>query len=41
MRAFQETLATQREHGTTRRITAYGLAVRRVTDATVTRGLSP
>ena len=40
-RAFQETLAAQKQHGTSMRIAAYGLAVRRVSEATVTRGLYP
>ena len=40
-RAFQETLAAQRQHGTSMRTAAYGLAVRRVSEATVTRGLYP
>ena len=40
-RAFQETLAAQQQHGTSMRIAAYGLAVRRVSEATVTRGLYP
>ena len=40
-RAFQETLAAQNQHGTSMRMAAYGLAVRRVSEATVTRGLYP
>jgi glutamate dehydrogenase/leucine dehydrogenase len=40
-RAFQETLATKKERGTSMRMAAYGLAVRRVSEATVTRGLYP
>ena len=35
------TLAAQQQHGTSMRIAAYGLAVRRVSEATVTRGLYP
>jgi glutamate dehydrogenase (NAD(P)+) len=40
-RAFEETLATQKQHATSMRMAAYGLAVRRVSEATVTRGLYP
>src|SRR5918993_3093831 len=40
-RAFQETLETKKQHGTSMRMAAYGLAVRRVSEATVTRGLYP
>ena len=37
-RAFQETLAMQKQHATSMRMAAYGLGVRRVSEATVTRG---
>ena len=40
-RAFDETWATQEERGTSMRMAAYGLAVQRVAEATVTRGLYP
>jgi glutamate dehydrogenase (NAD(P)+) len=40
-RAFQETLATKKQHGTSMRMAAYGLSVRRVSEATLTRGLYP
>ena len=40
-RAFRETSETRRQHTTSMRIAAYGLAVRRVAEATVTRGLYP
>jgi glutamate dehydrogenase (NAD(P)+) len=40
-RAYQETSEARRRHGTSMRRAAYGLAVRRVADATVTRGLYP
>jgi glutamate dehydrogenase (NAD(P)+) len=40
-RAFRETLATRTAHGTSMRMAAYGLGVRRVSEATVTRGLYP
>ena len=40
-KAFQETLAAQKQHRTSMRMAAYGLAVRRVAEATVTRGLYP
>jgi glutamate dehydrogenase (NAD(P)+) len=40
-RAFRETLATKEQYGTSMRMAAYGLAVRRVAEATVTRGLYP
>ena len=40
-RAFEETIATRKQHGTSMRMAAYGLAVRRVAEATVTRGLYP
>ena len=40
-RAFEETIETRKQHGTSMRMAAYGLAVRRVSEATVTRGLYP
>ena len=40
-RAFQETSEARRRHGTSMRRAAYGLGVRRVAEATVTRGLYP
>jgi glutamate dehydrogenase (NAD(P)+) len=40
-RAFDETWATYEERRTSMRMAAYGLAVRRVAEATVTRGLYP
>jgi glutamate dehydrogenase (NAD(P)+) len=40
-RAFQETWALQEDRGLTMRTAAYGLAVQRVAEATVTRGLYP
>jgi glutamate dehydrogenase (NAD(P)+) len=40
-RAFDETWATYEGRGITMRMAAYGLAVRRVAEATVTRGLYP
>jgi glutamate dehydrogenase (NAD(P)+) len=40
-RAFRETLETREQHRTSMRMAAYGLAVRRVSEATVTRGLYP
>jgi glutamate dehydrogenase (NAD(P)+) len=40
-RAFRETMEAKRQHGTSMRMAAYGLAVRRVAEATVTRGLYP
>ena len=40
-RAFQETWALQEDRGVTMRTAAYGLAVQRVAEATVTRGLYP
>ncbi|MGH3072662.1 MAG: Glu/Leu/Phe/Val family dehydrogenase [Gaiellaceae bacterium] len=40
-RAFQETWETRETHGTSMRMAAYGIAVRRVAEATVTRGLYP
>ena len=40
-RAFHETWATYEAKSTTMRIAAYGLAVQRVAEATMTRGLYP
>jgi glutamate dehydrogenase (NAD(P)+) len=40
-RAFNETWRTAEDRKTSMRLSAYGLAVRRVADATVTRGLYP
>ncbi|MGH3002994.1 MAG: Glu/Leu/Phe/Val family dehydrogenase [Gaiellaceae bacterium] len=40
-RAFDETWATLEERGVSMRMAAYGLAVQRVAEATVTRGLYP
>jgi glutamate dehydrogenase (NAD(P)+) len=40
-RAFDETWATYTDRGTSMRMAAYGLAVQRVAEATVTRGLYP
>ena len=40
-KAFRETVDTRDKHGTSMRMAAYGLAVRRVSEATVTRGLYP
>jgi len=40
-RAFDETWATYESRNTTMRMAAYGLAVQRVAEATVTRGLYP
>ncbi len=40
-RAFRETWETRSQHGTSMRMAAYGLGVRRVAEATVTRGLYP
>jgi glutamate dehydrogenase (NAD(P)+) len=40
-RAFDETWATYEDRKTTMRMAAYGLAVQRVAEATVTRGLYP
>ncbi len=40
-RAFRETWETRAQHGTSMRMAAYGLGVRRVAEATVTRGLYP
>ena len=40
-RAFEETWSTRAERSTSMRLAAYGVAVQRVADATVTRGLYP
>jgi glutamate dehydrogenase (NAD(P)+) len=40
-RAFRETLEMKEQYGTSMRMAAYGLAVRRVAEATMTRGLYP
>ena len=40
-RAFGETWATREARTTSMRMAAYGLAVQRVAEATVTRGLYP
>src|SRR2546425_7523558 len=40
-KAFDETWATREAHQTSMRVAAYGLAVQRVAEATVTRGLYP
>jgi glutamate dehydrogenase (NAD(P)+) len=40
-RAFEETWATRNDRSTSMRLAAYGLAVQRVAEATVTRGLYP
>ncbi len=40
-RAFEETWATRDDRSTSMRMAAYGLAVQRVAEATVTRGLYP
>jgi glutamate dehydrogenase (NAD(P)+) len=40
-RAFRETWETKQRYGTSVRMAAYGLAVRRVAEATTTRGLYP
>lgn len=40
-RAFEETWATREQRTTSMRMAAYGLAVQRVAEATVTRGLYP
>jgi glutamate dehydrogenase (NAD(P)+) len=40
-KAFRETLEARDQHRTSMRMAAYGLAVRRVSEATVTRGLYP
>jgi glutamate dehydrogenase (NAD(P)+) len=41
VRAFNETWATREGRGTSMRVAAYGLAVQRVAEATITRGLYP
>jgi len=41
VRAFEETWQTRETHGTSMRMAAYGLAVRRVAEASITRGLYP
>jgi glutamate dehydrogenase (NAD(P)+) len=41
VRAFEETWQTRETRGTSMRMAAYGLAVRRVAEATTTRGLYP
>jgi glutamate dehydrogenase (NAD(P)+) len=40
-RAFRETWEAKAQGGTSMRMAAYGIAVRRVAEATVTRGLYP
>jgi glutamate dehydrogenase (NAD(P)+) len=40
-KAFDETWATREAHQTSMRVAAYGLAVQRVAEATVTRGIYP
>jgi len=40
-RAFRETWETRKQHSTSMRMAAYGLAVQRVAEATITRGLYP
>jgi glutamate dehydrogenase (NAD(P)+) len=40
-RAFEETWAVREDRGVSMRLAAYGLAVQRVAEATVTRGLYP
>jgi glutamate dehydrogenase (NAD(P)+) len=40
-RAFRETWETKAQRGTSMRMAAYGIGVRRVAEATVTRGLYP
>jgi glutamate dehydrogenase (NAD(P)+) len=40
-RAFEETWATAQERNVTMRLAAYGVAVRRVAEATITRGIYP
>ncbi len=40
-RAFRETWEEKSRHGTSMRVAAYGIAVRRVAEATTTRGLYP
>jgi glutamate dehydrogenase (NAD(P)+) len=41
VRAFNETWSTQSERQTSMRVAAYGLAVERVAEATITRGIYP
>ena len=41
VRAFEETWQTREARGTSMRMAAYGLAVRRVAEASTTRGLYP
>jgi glutamate dehydrogenase (NAD(P)+) len=41
VRAFNETWAAREKHATSMRVASYGLAVERVAEATVTRGLYP
>ena len=40
-RAFRETWETRAQHQTSMRMAAYGIAVQRVAEATITRGLYP
>ena len=40
-RAFRETWETRKQHQTSMRMAAYGIAVQRVAEATITRGLYP
>jgi glutamate dehydrogenase/leucine dehydrogenase len=40
-RAFNETWQTHEQRGTSMRTAAYGIAVQRVAEATMTRGLYP
>jgi glutamate dehydrogenase (NAD(P)+) len=40
-RAFRETWELREQRGTSMRMAAYGIAVRRVAEATITRGLYP
>jgi glutamate dehydrogenase (NAD(P)+) len=40
-RAFNETWATHESRGVGMRLAAYGLAVERVAEATITRGIYP
>src|SRR6185436_14744712 len=41
VRAFEETWSARERFGTSMRVAAYGLAVQRVAEATITRGLYP
>jgi glutamate dehydrogenase (NAD(P)+) len=41
VRAFNETWSTRDTRQTSMRVAAYGLAVQRVAEATITRGLYP